>query len=83
MKNEGDRQQQNRHGFPSLQQMVFGAAGPNLLISLVLAAFPSLYPCDGPFLRRLESFVTQCALPAYSAELIGIWVVYFALRPSR
>ena len=82
MKHEGD-QKHNRQRFPSLQQMVFGAAALNLLITLVLAAFPSVFPCDGHFLGRLQTLITQCTLPAYTAELIGIWVVYFTVRPSR
>jgi hypothetical protein len=58
----------------SLEQMIAWTAAVNLLISLVFSAFPSLYPCDGPFLARFGMFITQFTLPLYTVQLIGILV---------
>jgi hypothetical protein len=66
--------------FLSLEQMIVWTAGANLLIALVFAFFPSLYPSDGPFLSRLGMFVTQFTLPLYTVQLIGIWVIFFTQR---
>ena len=85
-RNQADEEQnhrdENRTAWRSLslQQMVGWTAAINLLVSVVFSAFPSLYPCDGPFLSRFGLFVTQFTIPLYAVQLIGIWVIYFTQR---